>query len=228
MWRVPHPLLSSRPGAPRVATPSPPHRLARLECGACLWPPPRRHLVWLPKCTQEGCPTPPSALHPPCRSTPGAPHSCPNLLATGHPPRRAPSADDPSGPLPGPRRQSFPLQGWLLPCLSAPHPSTPLARRPRAVADGRAGRPAYLGRAQCALSVPRIWTEPAGLGGAFIVTTSSRCTGGPPCPAFPCSHPDLGVTHPSRPARPPGPPRPGTFPGPRQWEWPRAHCRTLG
>jgi hypothetical protein len=182
--KCPSPTAGPRP-APR------PHP-ARLECGVPFY------VVQLPTTTSGRCTTPPaSALAPPGPLTLASPgHLASARPAAAHLVRTVPLA---------PSRSLSPD-----PCSVRPfHRSRP-PRPPR----GHSGpRPAYLGWAPIAASVPRCRAEPAGLGGVFIPATSSLCRRGPPRPAPPLYPsvpvpgllpPRIRVSHPPRPARPKG------------------------
>lgn len=203
-------MLCREPAAPGAATPlsPPPHQPASGMRGLPRFPspaPPR----WASRehSGEWGTPDPvPRPCTPDVRAQPP-----PLTRAQATLPRRPVSAETLCGPSPQtPRLDAFP--DTRRPNFSArPSPSlplcAPLARRPRGH-SGRAGRtrPAYLGRAPRATSVPRCQAEPAGLGGAFIAATSSLCGRGQPRPAspFPCPcplPPGVRVTHPHPPAR---------------------------
>lgn len=155
----------------------------------------------------------PNPLLLPCTPQAGAhlapPHSSPD-------PHYAPSPESPwcgrtLQPSPQTASGSPPLE--LLFARPSPSPPlcAPLARWPQGH-SGRTRRPAYLGQAPSAASVPRCRAELPDLGGAFIATTSSpprpaSPRPAPPSPALAHSHPEsgVGVTHPTQPARPPPP-----------------------
>lgn len=177
--------MNALPAAPGAATPLHPHQPASGMRGLPRFPP-LRCLAGLPESARGdgGRRTPslgpalPASGHNRLPSlVPRPPRHCAPSPQSPRVDRSFPQPPRPDGS-PGPRRPN---------CSARPSPSmplcAPLAGRPRGH-SGRAGRarPAYLGRAPSAASVPRWRAQPAGLGGAFIAATSSLGPAPPPPP----------------------------------------------
>lgn len=200
--------LSTRPGARREATPSPP--AAPGASGMRSLPPPRSPAPPRRASCEHfagDAQLPPSALHAPGRGTRGPPHSCPDppsplgALPAKLLVRTVPSAPSPDG-LPSPRLQSCSLQGRLLPPLSTPRQRG----GPGAIAGGAPRLPGP-SAARCERRQMQSGASWPGWGfySRHILAVHGRPAPPPPAPPSPApaASTRVGVTHIPRSVRSP-------------------------